>query len=207
MAHSYLRHPDNFFAGTRALTLEQRGAYGDILDLYISFDGLLPDDETKMARLLSVDPRIWRRIRGELLACGKIELRDSFVVPRGGDTTLGKSLASSEAGTKAAATRWANHRKNNKKPHAVAMPSNQIKSNHKSNQEDFSKNGGKGNGGDELHLVERDYIAAREKAPGWDVYFLEAEWRKFNLGKESEIRNTGAAFAGFCEKFARNNKL
>lgn len=130
MANSYLRHPDNFFAATRALTLEQRGAYSDILDLYISRDGLLPDNEIQMARCLSVDPRIWRRVREELLACGKIELRDSFIVPRGGDTTLGKSLAASEAGSKAAATRWANHKKNNKKQDATAMPyikSSQVK--------------------------------------------------------------------------------
>ena len=75
-----------------------------------------------MARCLSVDPRIWRRIRGELLIHGKIELRDNFIVPRGGDSTLGKSLAASEAGTKAAKTRWANHKKNNGKSHAKAMP-------------------------------------------------------------------------------------
>ena len=130
MANSYLRHPDNFFAGTRGLTLEQRGAYSDILDLYISTDGLLVDNETHISRCLAVDPRIWRRVRNELIALGKIEIRDSFVVPRGGDTTLGKSLAASEAGTKAAKTRWSNYRKNKETRDAMAMPyvkSSQVK--------------------------------------------------------------------------------
>ena len=130
MANSYLRHPDNFFAGTRGLTLEQRGAYSDILDLYISTDGLLVDNEVQISRCLAVDPRIWRRVRSELIALGKIEIRDGFVVPRGGDTTLGKSLAASEAGTKAAKTRWSNYQKNKETRDAVAMPyvkSSQVK--------------------------------------------------------------------------------
>ena len=42
------------------------------------------------------------------------------------------------------------------------------------------------------------YEAAREAAPGWDVYHLEQEWR----GWMTEApRNVDAAFVGFCRKW------
>ena len=105
MAKSYLRYPDNFFTGTRTLTLEQRGAYNDLLDLYITRDGDLPDNDHHRARELAIDLRIWRRIKRELIQAGKIEVKDDRLLPTGADTTLHTSLAKSVAARQAADSR------------------------------------------------------------------------------------------------------
>jgi len=42
------------------------------------------------------------------------------------------------------------------------------------------------------------YEAAREVAPGWDVYALEAEWRDWIV---EPPRNADKAFVGFCRKW------
>jgi hypothetical protein len=43
------------------------------------------------------------------------------------------------------------------------------------------------------------YEAARQVAPGWDVYVLEAEWRDWIV---EPPRNADKAFVGFCRKWA-----
>ena len=49
------------------------------------------------------------------------------------------------------------------------------------------------------------YNDARIVAPGYDVYYLEQEWRNFwfESGKP-ELKNPDAAFIGFCK--SRHNK-
>jgi plasmid replication initiation protein len=43
------------------------------------------------------------------------------------------------------------------------------------------------------------YHDARTVAPGWDVYFLEQEWRRFWYESgQPELANPDAAFIGFC---------
>jgi plasmid replication initiation protein len=44
------------------------------------------------------------------------------------------------------------------------------------------------------------YHDARTVAPGYDVYFLEEEWRNFGLESgKPELKNPNAAFIGFCK--------
>jgi hypothetical protein len=43
------------------------------------------------------------------------------------------------------------------------------------------------------------YENAKRAAPGWDVYFLEREWREWSAGKEPP-RNPDAAFVAFCKQ-------
>jgi hypothetical protein len=40
---------------------------------------------------------------------------------------------------------------------------------------------------------------AKAAAPGWDVYYLEQEWRDW-LAKKERPENPGAAFVAFCRK-------
>ena len=42
------------------------------------------------------------------------------------------------------------------------------------------------------------YDAARAAAPGWDVYYLEREWREWIV---EPPRDADAAFVGFCRKW------
>jgi len=138
MANSYLRFPNNFFMGTRTLTLEERGAYNDLLDLYIARDGDLPDTPRQRSYDLAVDQRVWTRIRKKLIEAGKIEISEGNIEPTGGDKTLARCLARSVAAAEAANIRW--RRNGTKVPElnktddadadAKAMP---IKTRHKSN--------------------------------------------------------------------------
>jgi hypothetical protein len=106
MANSYLRFPNNFFMGTRMLTLEERGAFNDLLDLYLARDGDLPDHPRQRAYDLAIDQRIWSRIRKQLIEAGKIEIKDGIILPTGGDKTLARCLARSLAAADAANRRW-----------------------------------------------------------------------------------------------------
>ncbi|MEM9670903.1 MAG: replication initiator protein A [Pseudomonadota bacterium] len=48
------------------------------------------------------------------------------------------------------------------------------------------------------------YKAARERAPGWDVHYLEQEWRDWMT---EAPRNPDAAFLGFCTKWFERRGL
>ena len=47
-------------------------------------------------------------------------------------------------------------------------------------------------------LSSETYHDARTVAPGWDVYYLEREWRDWIT---EAPRNVDAAFIGFCRKW------
>ena len=137
MANSYLRFPNNFFGGTRALSLEERGAFNDILDIFIARDGDLPDHPRNRAYDLAVDMRVWKRVRNRLIEAGKIEVKDGVIIPRGGLSTLATCLARSVAAREAADSRWRSVKAkppklketNDAKADATAMP---LKTRHKS---------------------------------------------------------------------------
>lgn len=52
-----------------------------------------------------------------------------------------------------------------------------------------------------VHLRTEDYERAKEAAPGYDVYYLEQEWRAWIDGKPRPDK-PGAAFVGFCKSYA-----
>lgn len=64
--------PDEWIAGTRDLTLEERGAYWDLCSLIYSRGGPVADDERWIGKALGCDVRTWRRVRGRLLEVGKL---------------------------------------------------------------------------------------------------------------------------------------
>ena len=75
----YKRDPDAALVGMRPLSDAQYKAYNVIIDLLYSRDGKVPDLERFMCSQLDWDPRKWRRVRGELLALGKIQLEGNFL--------------------------------------------------------------------------------------------------------------------------------
>jgi uncharacterized protein YdaU (DUF1376 family) len=68
----YKRDPRAALAGMMALTLEQRGAYNTLIDLIYCHDGAVADDPKYLAKVMGCDVRVWKRLRSELLAAGKI---------------------------------------------------------------------------------------------------------------------------------------
>jgi hypothetical protein len=50
-----------------------------------------------------------------------------------------------------------------------------------------------------VHLSTTVYERARKAAPGWDIYYLESQWRDWIAGKEKP-KNPDVAFIAFCRK-------
>lgn len=50
-------------------------------------------------------------------------------------------------------------------------------------------------------LTTSAYDAAREAAPGWDIYHLESRWREHFGG--TSVTAPDKAFVGFCRKFTK----
>jgi uncharacterized protein YdaU (DUF1376 family) len=108
----YPRDPDAFFAGTAGMTLEQIGAYTLILDRLYSLDGVMADDDAEMAHALHLDPRLWNRIKRELITKGKIRVTtDGMLDANGVRSRLLVAKIRSTSAKHAADVRWTNYRK------------------------------------------------------------------------------------------------
>jgi uncharacterized protein YdaU (DUF1376 family) len=75
----YKRNARDFYEGTRRLTLEQRGAYTDLIDLIYIHDGEVPDDQDWLAHALHISRRKWRTIRTALIEAEKIASVDGKI--------------------------------------------------------------------------------------------------------------------------------
>lgn len=57
-----------------------------------------------------------------------------------------------------------------------------------------------------VRLRTLDFERAKVAAPGWDVYYLEQEWRDW-IAKKERPENPGAAFVAFCrQKYQREGR-
>lgn len=72
--------PDEWIAGTRELTLEERGAYWDVCSLQYSRGGPIADDDVWISRALGCHVRTWRAIKVRLLALEKLVLADGHLI-------------------------------------------------------------------------------------------------------------------------------
>jgi len=108
----YNRFPDRALAGMAELTLEQIGAYNLIIDLLYSRDGVVPDDDALVARMLHLDLRLWRRVKMELMTAGKVRITAAGMLSANG-VDEGRLLAQvrSMSSRHAANVRWENYRK------------------------------------------------------------------------------------------------
>lgn len=70
----YKRDPEAYFDGTRELSLEERGAYSDILDMIYMHGGAIPYSDRVIAGLLVINIRKWNYLKGRLLAAKKLFL-------------------------------------------------------------------------------------------------------------------------------------
>lgn len=76
----YKRDPVAYLHGTRKLSLEERGAYADVIELIYSHDGKLDDDDEHIAGWLRCHLRKWRTIKARLIKLDKIAVVDGFIV-------------------------------------------------------------------------------------------------------------------------------
>jgi len=69
----YPRYPRDFFEGTAGMSLEEKGAYGLVLDLiYMMGARGLPDDPQYIAGQLGTSVRKWNSLRKSLIERGKL---------------------------------------------------------------------------------------------------------------------------------------
>lgn len=107
----YKRYPDAALAGMMQLSLEQRGVFNTILDLFFLRVGNLPDDDRFVARWCGVDIRVYRRIKESLVELDKIQIVDGQIHNRRADVELqnaqGTRQAAREAGRRSGVSRRA----------------------------------------------------------------------------------------------------
>lgn len=109
----YQRDPNAFFGGTRTLTLEERGAYNDVIELSYMRDGNLPDDDRFIARNLCCRPQVWQRVKASLIAKEKIRVIDGKLVANRVETTMKLAANFSETQSKRAVNGWVSRKKSN----------------------------------------------------------------------------------------------
>jgi uncharacterized protein YdaU (DUF1376 family) len=71
---------NDYFEATRGMTLEERGAYMDIICLEMQTLGKVPDDDKWMAHQLHVSARKWRSLKPGLEAQGKIRCEGGLII-------------------------------------------------------------------------------------------------------------------------------
>ena len=76
----YPRYPRDFFEGTAGMSLEEKGAYGLVLDLiYMMGARGLPDDPQYIAGQLGTSVRKWNSLRKSLIERGKLHTKDGII--------------------------------------------------------------------------------------------------------------------------------
>jgi uncharacterized protein YdaU (DUF1376 family) len=117
----YKRDPDRALAGMSELTLKQRGAYNSILDLLYARDGDVPDDDARVARMISCHWREWKAVKAELIALGKIWVEGGKIRARRVQETLKEASDFAQEQSKKASSGW-QKRKNQNENKEPEMP-------------------------------------------------------------------------------------
>jgi uncharacterized protein YdaU (DUF1376 family) len=117
----YKHDPNAALAGMMGLTVEERGAYYTLIDVFYERDGHVPDDDYLMSRILGCNPRTWRRLKLALFQKQKVTVTDGLLVPNRGEYTLNEARMFSERQANRARTRWERTGKVNKNNNP-AMP-------------------------------------------------------------------------------------
>lgn len=76
----YRRFPDNFLGGISGMTLEEKGAYGVVIDMIYQRGGPIEDEPRYIAGICNCSVRKWNAIRQRLLDLGKIYLVDGHLM-------------------------------------------------------------------------------------------------------------------------------
>jgi uncharacterized protein YdaU (DUF1376 family) len=84
----YKRFPRDFLDGTVGMTLEQKGAYGIVLDLIFSRGGKLPDDPRYIAGQLGCSVRKWNSIKDYLISEAKLFTENGIISNKRADYLL-----------------------------------------------------------------------------------------------------------------------
>ncbi|TWA87122.1 uncharacterized protein DUF1376 [Azospirillum brasilense] len=85
-------HPDEWLVGASVLKADERGCYITVCALIYSNGGPIRDDARDLAKLCNITQERWARIRGILLAKGKLRLVDGLLTNGRCEIELEKAL-------------------------------------------------------------------------------------------------------------------
>jgi uncharacterized protein YdaU (DUF1376 family) len=77
--HWYKRNPRDWLDATRELSLEERGAYNDLLELMYLRDRPIPDEPVFISGFLRIHRHKWTRIREALLDAGRLVVHGDYI--------------------------------------------------------------------------------------------------------------------------------
>ena len=76
----YRRFPDNFLGGINGMTLEEKGAYGVVIDMIYQRGGPIADEPRYIAGICNCSVRKWNAIRARLIELGKLVVIDGHLM-------------------------------------------------------------------------------------------------------------------------------
>lgn len=76
----YKRFPRDFLDGTVGFTLEQKGAYSLLIDIFFDQERSLPDDPRRIAAAIGCSVRKWNQLRAFLMSSGEIKVSDGHIL-------------------------------------------------------------------------------------------------------------------------------
>jgi len=127
----YKRNPRDYYEATRELSLEERGAYGDIIDLLYMHGGAIPDDAKWISHALHVSTRKWAAIRDALLNAQKIRIEDGKIgnerVSRELDSRAVQARTNSETALNRERTKRENRQKTNENNETEAQKQHHLR--------------------------------------------------------------------------------
>lgn len=122
----YKRDPDRALAGMAELSLKQRGAYNSLLDLLYSRDGEVPNDDARVAKMISCHWREWKAVKGELIAMGKIWVEGGMIRAKRVQETIKEASDFAQDQRKRASEGWQKRKNANENKDGVMPPGNAL---------------------------------------------------------------------------------
>ncbi len=103
------------------LTFEERGAYNSLLDILYACDGILPDNDHAVAKMMTCQKRTWVKFKARLIQLGKVWVTDGKIHAKRVEKELNSARIVSEKQSNNASIRWQKD-KSASKTNGHAMP-------------------------------------------------------------------------------------
>jgi uncharacterized protein YdaU (DUF1376 family) len=105
--------PNDWLTGTADLTAEETGAFWNLCCFYMAKDGVAPDNDAVMCRVVKLGARRWRAVKQRLIEGCFIEIRDGHFWQEKCEDRLKKDGAFVQSQRDRIAKRWAQKRAEN----------------------------------------------------------------------------------------------
>jgi len=99
-------YPRDWLESTRHMTLEERGAYIDVICILMEMEGHLANDDDWMRHQLHIPKQRWRKMKGKLLDHEKIRIEDGCIVNDRCVKELADLMGKREQNSKNVQKRW-----------------------------------------------------------------------------------------------------